>query len=294
MPNDEESGTIRAAVILDLTACLVFLAVIIAGAVIVWRKLRMAGEAAAGELVCVGCRTPARLLSSDSFVCPGCHQDVRLLGIALDRPTRLTMPFWQVLIFSAALCAIAMVTSGELSSRLRVKYTSIQSKMQFADEAYQSVDVVLTGWRHSPEGPLHGELYADMFLRNGQAITLVIDSPSRRYRLIDINGHEQPSQESFGQEAALRWLSMAGLDSADPVVRQEAGWMRARMDDFLKGNDRSLFGFPDARPRYMGGGGGSSGGSGNPETLMPSLVVGWALIWLAGLLLVLRSIWRLP
>jgi hypothetical protein len=288
LPNVEDFGTIGPVVTLNLTACLVFLTVAISGAMIVWRKLRDAGEAAAGELVCVRCRTPARLLSPDSFVCPGCHQDVRQLGIALDRPKRLTRPFWHVLIFSAALCAVAMVTTGELSSRLRVRYVSIQSNMQFAGEAYQNVDFVLTGWRHS-DGPLHGELYADMFLKNGQAVTLVIDSPSRRYRLIDIKGHEWPSQESIGQEGALRWLSMAGLDTANPEVRQqEASWMSARIEDLLSGNDRSPFGPWDRRPRYMGGGGGSSGGSGDPEMLMPSLVIGWSLIWLAGLTLIVR------
>jgi hypothetical protein len=164
--------------------------------------------------------------------------------------------------------------------------------MQFAGEPYQSVDFVLTGWRNS-DGPLHGELCADMFLKNGQAVTLVIDNSSRRYRLIDIKGHEWPSQESFAQEGALRWLSMAGLDTADPQVRQqEASWMCARIEDLLNGNDRSPFGPWDRRPRYMGGGGGSSGSSGDPEMLMPSLVIGWSVIWLAGLTLILRA--RIP
>ena len=284
MPNDEDIGTIRATVILDLTACLVFLSAIVAGVAVVWRKLPAAGEAAAGELVCLGCRTPARLLSPDSFICPGCHRDVRQLGIALDRPRGLTRPFWRLVNFSAALCAVALVTTGVLSSALRVHYVSIQSNLQFTGEAYRNVDLLVTG-RRSAGGPLRGELYADMFLTNGRVITLVIQSPSRRYRLIDSEGHEwtPQEQETFGQEAALRWLSMAGLDAADPQVQLQAGWMRARIGNFLSGNSAIPFGPPGARPYYTGGGSSSSGSSGAPEMLLPTSVIGWSLIWLAGL-----------
>jgi hypothetical protein len=288
LPNCKGLGTIQFVVLFDLTACVGLLAVIVAAVVILRRNLGVACEAAAGELVCLGCRTPARLLSPDSFICPGCRRDVRELGIDLDRPKGMTRPFWHAVIFSAAVCSVALVTTGVLSSELRVNYVSIQSSLGFTGEAYQSVEVLVTGRRRSAGDPLFGELYADMFLTNGQVVTLVIDSPSRRYRLIDVDGHELASHDTFGEEAALRWLSMAGLDEADPQVRQQAVWMKARIDNYLNGNMSISFGPPDQRPHYTGGGGGSSGSSGPPEWLLPCSVIGWSLIWLVGLRRIIR------
>lgn len=272
--------------ILNLSACVVFLAAIVTAVATVGRKLRVAGEAVAGEPVCQGCRTPARLLTPGSFVCPGCHRDVRQLGIGIDRPKGLTSPFWHVVSFTAILCVIALVTTGVLSSVHRRTYVTTRTDLQFTGEAYQSVELLLTG-RRSANGPLNGELYADMFLSNGQVVTLVIDSPSRRYRLIDSDGHEWPSQESFGEDAALRWLSMAGLNAAE--ARQQAGWIRAQIENLLIGNSAFTFRSSDARPHYTGGGGSSSSRGGGSDTLLPLSVMGWSLAWVVGVMVIVRG-----
>jgi len=184
---------------------------------------------------------------------------------------------------------VALVTTIVLSSARGARYVSIQTSLMFRDEAYQSVDILITG-QQSTEGLLHGELYADMFLTNGKLFTLVIDFPSRRYRLIDDNGHESaPSQESFGEAATLRWLSMAGLNPAEPQVGQQALWMKVQIDKLLSGNSNVPFGPLDARPRYSGGSFSDSSRSGrSSQVVFSSSVIGWSMIWLFGLMRAVR------
>ncbi|HXE53153.1 MAG TPA: hypothetical protein VN541_09065, partial [Tepidisphaeraceae bacterium] len=97
---------------LDLLASIIFFSALTAAAMLVWRRLPRAAAAAAGEPVCLACRTPARLLAADSFVCPTCGRDVREAGIGLARPRGFLVPFWRLVNFSAGLCLVALIVMG--------------------------------------------------------------------------------------------------------------------------------------------------------------------------------------
>lgn len=273
--------------ILDLIATVVFVSVLAVAAVKAWRKLPRAGSIAAGEPVCLACQIPARLLPSDSLICPACRRDVRIMGIGRVRPRAFAAPFWRLVWFTFILCIIALVSSAVLMAQLpKVTYISSHFSTQFDGEPYENLELGFGGHR-TGQGPLQGELCADLYLQNGELVTLVVQSTGRKYQLIDARGHaSQWSREPLGQQAILRWMGAGGINVADSEVQRQAPWMLRKLDAAL--HEQPFAGDITNGPRYLGSGGGSSSSSGPLPQVMPVCVIAWSVLWLAGLSLILR------
>jgi hypothetical protein len=284
--------------LLDLVATVVFLSAIVTGTMLIWRKLLWAGEASAGEPVCLACQIPARFLPADSFICPACQRDVRFMGIGRVRPRGFAAPFWRLVNYSVVLCVLGLISSVLLISELpRVDYISAQSNMQFEGEPYQALDLNVVGY-HTGDSLLEGELSADLYLHDGQMVSLIIQSPSKRYQSIDSAGHESKwSQELLNQEAVLRWMVSGGIDVSDPGIRREGQWMLRKLEGGLRAvtAEANLDSQSSAlQPRFSSSGTSSTGNSGPPPGVTPLCVVAWSLIWLAGVWLILRRGTRKP
>jgi hypothetical protein len=280
---------------LSLLALIVVFAALAAAAVL--RRLPGAAEAAAGEVVCVRCGTPGRLLAADTFVCPVCRHDVRDLGVALVRPGVGAAPLWRI-VLCTVVCAIGLgATNFVMQEAPRVYYTENEASLrqQRAGSAYRRVEFRATGRRVTPGAqrePLEGDLTADVFLTNGQVFTLEVFSPSLRYRVIDTAGREAvplTAEGAFNESAVLQWLAAAGLDPSDRVIRALARAAYQRVDELL-----NLWLPPPPPLEYVGGysTGGSAGGGGFggglPPYALPAAVAFWSVLWLAWLWVALR------
>jgi hypothetical protein len=281
----------------DLTALLVFLTVVAAGAMLLRRRLRVLDASLTAEIVCLACGTPAHKLSPDSFTCPTCRNDVRARGLGPRKPRSFTGPFWRITTFSAILCAAALLVTGVVTLALpRLEYLSEDASIWRSDQPYRLIEFSAAGTRsadHSQPRPLHGEVHADLFLTTGDLFTLELQSPALRYRVTDTAGHEivpWSAPGAFDESAALQWFAAAGLSNDDHRLAA-----RAAHAQILK-----LLGLPEPStpPSWPGGSGGGSGGysshAGPPQSLIPATLLFWSLAWLGGLWLILRPPPNIP
>ena len=282
---------------LDLTALVVFLAVVIAAAILLRRRLPPLDAAQPNEMVCLACGTPAQKLSPDSFTCPTCRRDVRERGLGPRKRTVFTGPFWRITIFSAVLCAAALLAAAVLDLSLpRVEYVNEDASVWLSDQPYRLIEFSAAGYRsaENPQPrPLHGEVHADLFLTSGDLFTLEIQSPTLRYRITDTSGREKvpwSGAGAFHESAALQWFAAAGLSNEK---HQTAA--RIAHSQILK-----MLGLPEPvpPPRWPGGSGGGSSGmnsyAGPPQSLMAVSLIFWSLAWLLGVWLILRPPLRIP
>jgi hypothetical protein len=141
---------------------------------------------------------------------------------------------------------------------------------------------------------LEGELTADLFLMNGEVVTLEVQIPSLRYRVIDTAGREvvPPSAEgALDESAVVRWIAAAGLDPADRDVRALARASFIKIYGMLGRDLPPLAPLPPVAERGSFSSGGSSsfaGSGGPPGYALPAAVIVWSLLWLAGLCFILR------
>jgi hypothetical protein len=281
---------------LNLLALVVVVAVVVVATLIIRRCLPLAAAAVAGEPVCLGCGTPARLLPADSFLCPVCKRDVRERGVGFRNPGAFATPIWRVLVFSALFCVVSIIATSLVIWVLlpEEKYTSVtQSVTPHENE---------TGWllnfnavrRQVGRGPMEGELYADLLSSSGELVTLEVLGPSLRYRIIDLTRMDSapPSEGTLDESAVLRWMSAAKLNIDGEDTRTLARYTYWKIGNML-GQDAPT-------PLQTGEGGGiafaSSGGSSfsgwsgsPPKYAVPTAMIIWPLLWLAGLLRIIRE-----
>ena len=266
--------------ILDVTATAVFLLVLAIAALLIRRKLPRAGSIAGDEPVCLACQIPARLLPADSLICLACRRDLRVMGVGRVRPRAFAAPFWRLVCFSLLLCIIAVFSSALLIAQLpSVTYMTAHSNTEIGDEPFENLELTFGGHR-AGRGPLEAELYADLYLENGELVTLAVQSPSRRYQLIDPRGRASEwSTEPLDEQAILRWMAAGGMNVADPRILRLAPWMVRKLNAGLHGE---VFGGDlMGGPRYLGGGG-SSSSTGLPPQVTHLCVIAWSILWLAG------------
>jgi hypothetical protein len=280
-------------VLLDLLPVAVFLAVIAVGAVLIRCRLPASAAKATDEPECMGCGKPGRDLPADSFVCSGCGRDVREQGLARRRPRAFAGAFWRVVVFSAVLCVVALVGTGIIVSRLpQVTSISAESSVWPSGESFERMDFLANGQRTGDKGPLQGELEGDLFLRSGEVVTLEVQSPSLRYKVIDAAGRDAvplSAASAFDESAVMRWLSAGGLDPADPLVRSRAWQTYLAVCETLRLPAPATPPDRPGLPSLSGGGsGGYSSSSLQPAFLMPAAVTIWSVLWLIGVWLILR------
>jgi len=286
---------------LSLIALAVFLSALLGAAVLLWRRLPGAAAASAGEVACVRCGTPGRLLAADSFLCPACRHDVRDLGVALARPGAAAGPLWRVVGFSAALGVVALAgTAIGVQAMPRTQYVAAEASFWQSGKGYRLVMFAVNGrriMRGAERGPLEGELTADLFLTNGEVLTLEVQSPSRRYRVIDTAGREVvplSADGAFNESAVLQWT--AAVPEPDPFNKDGPPLARkayAKIYEMLGPELPPPSPAPPAPPvveaeTLSTGSSSSHGGSGPPAYALPAAVMGWSLIWLSGLCFILR------
>jgi hypothetical protein len=279
-------------VLFDLLPVAVFLTVVALGILLVRRRLPASAGAAAGEPMCFVCGKAGRELPADSFICGGCGHDVRERGLARRRSRAFAGAFWRVLVFSAGLCGVALVGTGIIMSRLpQSNYISAQSSVRPSGESFERMNFVADGQQTRNQGPLDGELEGDLFLHNGEVVTLEVQSPSLRYRVIDAAGHDSvplSAPGAFDQSAVIRWLSAGGLDPADPLVRSRAWQAYMAVCKTLRLPAPATPTDQPSLPNLSGGGsGGYSSSPHEPAFLMPVVVMSWSVLWLIGVWLVL-------
>src|SRR5687768_1347486 len=117
-------------------------------------------------------------MTSTSFLCPTCRRDVREVGLARPRPRTFVGPFWNVVLLTAGLCFVALFVAlfGDRALS-RIVIVSGTETTWVAGEPYRALDVSVSGWRPSAlPGPrtLVGELTADLYLQNGEVVTLEV------------------------------------------------------------------------------------------------------------------------
>lgn len=277
--------------ILDLIATAVFISVFLVAALLVWRMLPRAGSIAAGEPVCLACQIPARLLPADSLICPACRRDVRVTGIGRVRPRAFAAPLWRLAWFTVILCVTALTSTAVLMSQLpKVTYISAHWSTQFESEPYEGLETSFDGHR-TGQGPVEGELNADLYLQDGKLVTLVVQSPGRKFQLIDARGLASHwSQDPLDEQAILRWMGAGGINAADPQVRRLAPWMLRKLEAALHQEpfDNNVM----SGPPYLGSGGGSASSTGPLPQVTPVCVIAWSVLWLAGVRLILRRATR--
>jgi len=286
-------------VLLDFLPLMVFLAVVAVGAMLIRRHLPASTVATAGEPACLACGKAGRELRADTFLCTGCGRDLRERGVARRRPRAFAGAFWRVAFFSAALCVVALIGTGIAMSRPpRVNYISGESSQWSSEEPFERIDFFANGQRIGDHGPLAGELEGDLFLHSGEVVTLELESPSLRYKVIDTAGREaEPlsAPGAFDESAALRWLAAGGLDPADLRVRARGRQAYLKVCETL-GLPAALP--PSDQPSLPGLSGGSSGGysrsSNQAAFLMPAVVMTWSVLWLIGVWMILRRSARRP
>jgi hypothetical protein len=279
-----------AKLILNLLAIFVFFAVVVAGAMLIWQRLPRGAMGAVGEPLCLACGTRARELLADSFLCPACGRDVRDLGLAAGKRRAFAEPFWRLIAFTIVLCIVALVTTSVvLGTASPVFHVSSESIHSGDGKTFQRMDLALSGKQSGAQGPLEGELDADLLSVGGNLVTLEIHSPSLRYEVLDDTGHALVplSQGSFDESAILRWMTAAKMDTADPQVRGKARAIYHEICRMLKVTPQAL------PPLEIGSTAGASSGSysnseGPPTYLMPPCLMAWSVAWLAGTWLILR------
>jgi hypothetical protein len=273
---------------LDLLALGVVIAFIVTGGLLLWRRLPRA--AAAMEPVCVACGAPARSLAVDTFICRACARDVRDDGVAVLRPSEARRPFWRVVWFSAVLCLVAAIATSIVLSQLpTASFVSGEVSVRPSAETFRSLEFTYDG-RRGDSGLLKGELDADLVLPNGDRVTLEVQSPSMRYRIVDAAGREAiplSPPSGFDETAVRRWMAAGGLDpTADRKVAERAELTCRFIINVLRRN-------PDGFESFRSTGDSTSWSSFNsdgrpPPDALPIAVMIWSAIWLAGIAHLLR------
>ena len=288
-----------AKLLLGLFAILAFCTCAFAGLLLLWRRLPRADVAAAGEAVCLACKSPAARLSPNSFICPACHRDVRDFGIG-PRPTSpFQGPLWRVLTFSVILAVLALVASAIAFSALpRVHHVHTNQSLRMSGVDEQRVEMSVNGFRTPPDdadAPLEGDLIADLLLTTGDVSTLEVHSPALRYRVTDSAGHDRipPSPPgAFNESAVLQWLAASGLDTKRHHVRSRARRIYEQIREMLSLPPTPLppLPTPDEPPvsQSISGGSSYSGSTAPPQYVTPLALIISSILWLAGVCLILR------
>lgn len=281
-----------------MIAIFAFLAAMVIGFGIIWRRLPRASEAAVGEPFCIACGTPASQFSAESFSCPQCGRDARELGLAAIKPLAKVDPFWRLVGFSAVLCLLALISAAALLAALRqTSEVSIESTYWGDGTVYQRFSVTADGnWKSN--GQFEGELNADLYTLEGKLRTLEVRCPSLHYEVMDDTGRALVGQsgDKFDYSAVLQWMRAAKLDPDTPGVQAEARRAYYQVCQTLKltpeplptPQTTSLMTSGSSSDSMISGSSGYSGSAHAPASVMPASLIAWSLAWLVGTWLILR------
>ena len=249
---------------------------------------RYAADGRPHGLVCLRCGAPADALTS--FSCPGCGHDVREAGIGAAGRRSPLEPFWHAVLFTTAYLIAALIITRVLIPRIgSALHESYTASVRLSSSDVQGVDVALDARRGSPApdgrslfGTLTGDLYA-----TGGVVTLEAELPEARWRLVDLSGHELAAGRGLDGQVIDRWLRAAGVDPDTPAGRAEWAPIAGAVTRISGVRINPPHGAIESAPlSYSTSVGGGSTLRPDPRGV-PVIVISLAVLWTAGLWLVL-------
>ncbi|MFN3166770.1 MAG: hypothetical protein ACE37H_06870 [Phycisphaeraceae bacterium] len=271
-----------------------------------------------GEMGCAACGYPVRGIGG--FNCPECGADLRvvgtrkggatnaaLLGCLLPLAYTLVLPIVAGLLF-AMLAQFALPTYADRSVGFSVspasrQYGEILFQTEFTEiypagvPASSGVNASTTGGNAptatitiaSPNTTLKihrvwiEAMTAYPNTVNTYAPRFEVDPQTREARWTDNQGNPQRSKGPLTDQDVLAYFKSAGVDTARPDVKAEAQAVAGTLDGLLNGSPQfTLKGFDNAG--YHAGASHSPG----PPWLIPAYAVAWLLIWVLGLVVIVR------
>jgi hypothetical protein len=275
--------------VMNLVALASIAGAIVAGILLFRRHLsRGAAVTGGGENVCLRCGTPAAALAS--FTCPGCGHDVREAGVGPRLGRTAAGAFWPLVYFTFAYVVLALIVSGVLLNVLpRVYVVTRNTTMTVSSPEIRGVELFLDG-RGRDEAHFAGTLTGDLYGSRG-VVTLDVDVPARRWRLLDASGTQLDAGDRLDGEVIYRWIEAAGAPTDTPVAHSDAAHI-ARAVGQLAGAELEMPPVPGTgRALGLSYSASSGGGSSNTpdKRWTPLMVIAAAGVWLAGVYLILLA-----
>jgi hypothetical protein len=266
----------------NLAALATMAASAVAAALLLRRYVRRTSVSLAP--VCLRCGAPGAALTS--FTCPGCGHNVREAGLGPPRGRSPLGPFWRAAAFTAVFLFLAVFLAGALMSALPpVHKASNFTTMRVASPGVRGVDLFLKGGGLD-DRRFNGTLTGDMYAKGG-VVTLEVNLPEMRWRLLDLSGAQLDSGERLDGQVIYNWMSRAGVAVDTPVAHSDA----LHIARAIGRHSRTDLEMPPQSARALSLSFSSSTGghsSNQPdERALPLIVMAGAALWLAGLWIVL-------
>lgn len=251
--------------------------------------------------------------------CPECGADLTVVGITSGSKTRSALIAISILLgFTAAVVAGAVI-SFKLASPLLPTYEEAYYSIQIVpgsgeyDELglHIDADLILPASSSSNSSlsispganamttvtmcdPGAQISVTDIYIFfkakkvNGQPITpgtaIGIDPITQQARWVDAQGQRFSTQSAFTDQDLLVCFDAHGVDISRPDVQAEAAQIHAFFASFIQGQHQLTLSAFSSRA-YSGGGATTSKG---PPWLLPTYISGWVLLWVLGLILIIR------
>ena len=253
--------------------------------------------------------------------CPECGADLTEVGINQGNKTRRLVLFVLVPIFYTVALLLVAVVGYELSSRFLPEYANANYSFQFepVSDQYKEVGVhfdaelIIPAGTPSSAGTSFSTHQAgaiptssitisgtqsqfkatdiDIFLNlnpasgqtAGSRTAIGIDPDTGVATWVDTGGNRLYSSGPFTEKDLLAAFAINGIDTTRPDVQGEAKSLHAFINDFMQGKQQ----FNVSGLECWAGGGGINGRVG-PPWFAPVYNITWLVIWLVGMILLIR------
>jgi hypothetical protein len=271
----------------------------------VWLGISMrnkAARAAAAGPVCGACAYS--VIGLTTMTCPECGADLRAAGILAPRTPRPTAPVTNAIIgFTVLLGIIALIVTPALLSILPARRSYGQEVRLLSPTSGAYNQVVLRS-RGRSWGAGHTLLPVELELQLNPPTSSAAKPPQPARMTVRPDGAHKytaapgapPISRSsgFGPAAVLDWMKAAGLDTAQPALRQEAARLAGEVRIISRGGRRALAdapigGFSSRSSGADSGGQFASRSTAERADTNPPLWVTlplaaiWLILWLLGL-----------
>jgi hypothetical protein len=236
-----------------------------------------------------------------TFVCPECGSDLREVGIDTGHGRR--PPWGAALVLSifwtAILVAVAAATATILEDALP-RWTVVNHAATLqrpSSAAYGGFSVYASAITEVDALPETGfspsVLTAELVTLQGQSSVLTGNLQSGTYTYKTVRGATVRPTAPLDTSAILDWMKAAGIDIAEPTVALEAAELLQSLRERpsqLSSNNWSSTRVGRLSPHFQDGNEAWSGTRLKRSWPAALLVLGWVIVWLAGLRWIMRRI----
>ncbi|MDB5354604.1 MAG: hypothetical protein JWN24_1057 [Phycisphaerales bacterium] len=229
-----------------------------------------------------------------TFVCPECGSDLREVGIDTGHTRQ---PAWVVaLVLSISWTVLLLPVRRAMTRALEdamprwitVIHTATLQKPTSA--AYSSFSIYGSAEArvgvNSATGFSPSNLTAELVTLQGQSSVLTVDLQTERYTYKTIRGATVQPTAALNTSATLDWMKAAGVDTTNPSVAMEAAEFLQSLRERPPQSGGDNWGASTSGPicRHFQYGNDAWSGAGL-QKFWPTglLVLGWVIVWLAGL-----------